>query len=127
MAAQKGGYTQNDGEEKFSDVKKNDWYFPYVSALGKAGIINGISDDYFGASENITREDICVIIARYMNLAENGAEGSFTDFNDISDYAVSAVKAMSEKGYINGYEDGTFRPKNPATRAETAKILYSIK
>ena len=62
-----------------------------------------------------------------MNLAENGAEGSFTDFNDISDYAVSAVKAMSEKGYINGYEDGTFRPKNPATRAETAKILYSIK
>lgn len=127
MAAQKGGYTQNDGEEKFSDVKKNDWYFPYVSALGKAGIINGISDDYFGASENITREDICVIIARYMNLAENGAEGSFTDFNDISDYAVSAVKAMSEKGYINGYEDGKFRPKNPATRAETAKILYSIK
>ena len=127
MVAQKGGYTQNDGEEKFSDVKKNDWYFPYVSALGKAGIINGISDDYFGASENITREDICVIIARYMNLAENGAEGSFTDFNDISDYAVSAVKAMSEKGYINGYEDGTFRPKNPATRAETAKILYSIK
>lgn len=127
MAAQKGGYTQNDGEEKFSDVKKNNWYFPYVSALGKAGIINGISDDYFGASENITREDICVIIARYMNLAENGAEGSFTDFNDISDYAVSAVKAMSEKGYINGYEDGTFRPKNPATRAETAKILYSIK
>lgn len=127
MVAQKGGYTQNDGEEKFSDVKKNNWYFPYVSALGKAGIINGISDDYFGASENITREDICVIIARYMNLAENGAEGSFTDFNDISDYAVSAVKAMSEKGYINGYEDGTFRPKNPATRAETAKILYSIK
>lgn len=127
MAAQKGGYTQNDGEEKFSDVKKNNWYFPYVSALGKAGIINGISDDYFGASENITREDICVIIARYMNLAENGAEGSFADFNDISDYAVSAVKAMSEKGYINGYEDGTFRPKNPATRAETAKILYSIK
>ncbi len=127
MIAQKGGYTQNDGEEKFGDVKKNDWYFPYVSALSKEGIINGISDDYFGASEDITRQDICVIIARYMNLEETGAEGSFTDFNDISDYAVSAVKAMSEKGYINGYEDGTFRPKNSATRAETAKILYSIK
>ena len=45
--------------------------------------------------------------------------------DEISDYAAEAVKRMYALGIINGYEDGSFRPKNSITRAEAAKILYS--
>ncbi|MBQ9599058.1 MAG: S-layer homology domain-containing protein [Clostridia bacterium] len=51
---------------------------------------------------------------------------TFTDTEDIADYALAAVAEMASKGIINGYEDGSFRPKNTLTRAETAVVIYKI-
>ena len=51
---------------------------------------------------------------------------TFTDTEDIADYAIAAVAEMASKGIINGYEDGSFRPKNTLTRAETAVVIYKI-
>lgn len=53
-------------------------------------------------------------------------EPSFVDKEKIGQWAKSFVRIMEDKGYINGYEDGTFRPKNQITRGETAKILSSV-
>lgn len=126
MIAVMFGITDYEDAEIYGDVTKDKWYYSYVMALSKAGIINGVSDDWFAAEENITRQDICVIISRLYN-AQAEENSSFNDADSVSDYAKTAVGYMCENGYINGYEDNTFRPMNFATRAEVAKILGALK
>jgi hypothetical protein len=60
-----------------------------------------------------------------MNIAlpKSSLAKQFTDSASISSYAKEAVAAMQQAGLINGYEDGSFGPAKPATRAEAAKIL----
>lgn len=128
MVAVQFGKNYDGNEEIFDDVTKDAWYYTYVMALRNDGIINGVTDSLFAANEYITRQDICVIIARLFDVkAEEIINSTFTDFNSVSEYAKAAVEFMSEKGYINGYEDNTFRPQNFASRAEVAKILGALK
>ena len=51
---------------------------------------------------------------------------NFTDSEEIEGYARPAVERLSRAGLIEGYEDGSFRPGDSATRAEAAKLLYCI-
>ncbi|MBP3362143.1 MAG: S-layer homology domain-containing protein [Clostridia bacterium] len=115
-------------EPVFDDVNKTDWYFEYVTAMYENKIVNGISDNYFGAYEPITRQDICTILGRIMGINDNADinDAAFIDMASASDYAKGAIAEMSSKGYVNGYDDGSFRPHNNATRAEAAKLIYSI-
>lgn len=126
MVAVMFGITDYDDVEVYGDVTKDKWYYSYVMALSNSSIINGVSDNWFAAEENITRQDICVIIARLYN-AQAEENSSFKDADTVSDYAKTAVGYMCENGYINGYDDNTFRPMNFATRAEVAKILGALK
>lgn len=108
----------------FSDAN-GAWYTPYIAAAVNNGIITGRDNGTFGVGENITRQDMAVIIYRALNLS--GADiHEFTDSVQISDYAVSAVSALYNMGIISGYTDGSFGPKDNATRAEAAKMLYSV-
>ena len=81
----------------------------------------------------ITREDVAVIIYRAIEkLGKNDiqnildGETEFTDFNDISDYAQDGVIALSKSRVINGFEDGTFKPKDYLTRAQASKIIVMV-
>lgn len=94
----------------------------YIAAAVDMGMINGMTDTEFAPDEYITREQAAAVIGRYLELA-GGISLDFTDKNDISDYAKMYVSVCSERGIIEGYDDGTFRPKNNITRAETAAIL----
>lgn len=116
-----------DAKAQFSDCPEEAWYFSYVGSGAAAGIINGISENEFGTGKSITREDAAVILARaaFGDLSQSEAV-SFSDFGSISDYAALAVSQMTQNGYINGYEDNTFRPKNYLTRAEACVILCRI-
>ena len=80
------------------------------------------------ANRAITREEASKIIAMVAGLDEQleGIELDFVDSNEIGDWAKDYVKAMKYQGYMQGYQDGTFRPKKQITRAETAKILADI-
>ncbi len=109
----------------FDDVQADDWYFGYVSALYKKGIVNGMTDTKFGAKENISRQDICTILSRAMDLG-SADSSKFADDGLISDYAYDAVYKLKNKGCINGYEDNTFRPNAGASRAEVAKIIAML-
>ena len=51
---------------------------------------------------------------------------SFTDFEDVPEYARESVRLMAAAGIINGYDDGSFKPLDNATRAEAAQIIYTI-
>lgn len=113
----------------FADVNTNHWYYSAVASANKLGLVKGIDENNFGASENISREDMTVIASRLIELlnikkAENKVE--FSDKNDIADYATEAVDTLSGLGIINGMGDGTFSPKTNVTRAQGAKVVYEL-
>lgn len=122
-------FNLNGGNSDFTDLDNNHWAFDAVSAAYANGIISGISDTEFGTGRNITREDMATMLYRAsqkMGITLNDGDINFTDSEDISDYAFEAVKAMNNSGVISGYSDGTFGPKDNATRAQAAQMLYML-
>lgn len=115
------GFEYNVGVAKFEDIKasvaKN-----YINEATDRGIINGVSATEFEPFSEITREDAAVILGRYLEL-KGGINSGFTDSANISDYAKEYVAQCSARGIVNGYEDGSFRPKNSITRAEAAAMI----
>ena len=97
----------------------------YIAAAVAGGIINGVGADEFAPDALITREQAVTIIGRYMKLS-GGISLDFTDSSEISDYAKMYVSVCAKNGIINGYEDGSFRPKNMMTRGECAAIMALI-
>lgn len=109
----------------FADVAEGAWYASAVRSLADAGYISGISETEFGVGKKITRQDLAVILYRVLkNKLSDEVELSFTDNNEISDYAKEAVAALSAKKIINGYSDGSFGAKKEVTRREAAVMLY---
>lgn len=114
----------DDENAEFTDVQSDAWYAPYIAAAKKAGLIKGYDDGRVGIGESITREDMAVMISRAAALAEVEGNEAFNDDGIISDYAKGAVYVLREMGVISGMGDGNFAPKNNATRAQTASMLY---
>ena len=54
------------------------------------------------------------------------ADITFTDKDDVAEYASDALKALISMGVIGGYEDGSFKPEQTITRAETAKMILTL-
>lgn len=119
------GYSIDSGATTSFTDDAGDWYTPYISAAVNNGIITGRDDGTFGVGDDITRQDIAVIIHRAMGTAASEAI-SFPDTDQISDYAVDAVSYLAANNIVSGDDLGNFNPKNPATRAESSKILYGF-
>ncbi len=117
--------TGKNTEINFADVTPSDWFYESVRQACGFGYINGISDEYFAPNETVTREDMAVILNRYLNKTNENSL-AFADSELVSDYAENAVAALSENKIINGYEDNTFRPKSGASRAEAAVLIARI-
>lgn len=100
------------------------WYTDALESLNKQGILQGLTFDPY---DKITRGEFVSLIYQSLN-SENNSESNFLDVPKESPY-YSAISALTELSIINGYDDNTFRPKNPLTRAQTAAIIsnaYSI-
>lgn len=120
------GYKATSDAVNFEDCKAEDWFTPYVAAGVEAGVIKGVSDTEFAPNATITREDACTILGRALNKVAQSNELKFTDADKVAEYAAPYVALLSELGYVNGYEDGSFAPANNVTRAEAAKIIAGI-
>ena len=124
------GINKSDVVCDFSDVNSNHWSYVYVAAAKKSGIVNGYEDGSFGLGSGVTRQELATMI--YRTAKANGiifADGKKTEFADseqIADYAKDAVDVLSGAGIINGKGDGIFAPTHYCTRAEAAKIVYSV-
>ena len=123
--------TQTDIEPEFADVDKNDWAYSYIKIAFASGIITGTGDNYFGKEENITRQDMAVIIDRVINIKgiitdEIKEYKKFTDENNMAEYAYSAVKKLYCTGFIAGYDDGSFKPRGVTSRSEAAQLIYNV-
>ena len=115
----------------FEDVSEDDWFYAYVRSAYNAEIINGISNTEFGTGQHITRQDLAVIVARAAYIAgvefeEKNEAITFTDAENISDYAVESVSVLQRTGVLTGDGTGAFKPNDNATRAEAAKVVYMI-
>ena len=119
--------SDNGGRIPFTDVSEDGWDREYISAAYNAGIIDGISASEFGCSMPITRQDMAVIIQRASgieNIDTDTAE-KFADDWQISNYAYNAAYALKSEGVMVGDNNNMFNPKNTATRAEAAKVIYT--
>lgn len=122
---------KNDVSLTFGDVEENEWYTKYILTAVRLGIVNGIDENTFGTGRQITRQDAAVMIYRAVEtekkiLKEICSEQSFSDGSNIADYAVNPIKTMQKADIISGYDSGEFLPQNPVTRAESAKLIYSV-
>jgi predicted phosphodiesterase len=102
---------------KFKDVKKSDWYYEEVR---KAVNYYLKDEDYFRGDDYIDRDEASKLIAAVYGLKEV----ELNDFNDRDEIInKGAVASLADKKVLNGYPDGSFKPKNPITRAEASKIF----
>ena len=114
----------------FYDVPAGTWYSDYVMIATASGLINGVSENMFGVGSEITRQDLAVILMRY--LKQQGVQSNqnltavYADDEDISDYAKDAVAFVSSLNIIDARENNMWYPKSPATRAETAMAVYNL-
>lgn len=114
-------------QEQFIDVDKTKWYSDEISKARASGYIAGYENNVFKPENFITRQEAVVILAKVFEIQSNSNHLSkFIDGNTVKEYAKESVSALLEKGYITGYKDGTIKPDNYITRAETIKILSQI-
>lgn len=110
----------------FKDINTEHWAYKYIASAYHEGIIQGISDELFGAEMPIIRQDIAVMldrIAKQQKIETDSISLDFSDYKEISDYAAEAVGHLAYIGVINGRDDNSFAPNDTATRAEAAVII----
>lgn len=109
-------------DNNFSDVAKGKWYNRAISTLANAGIIKGDPAGTYRPGDPITRAEMAAIIARFGDFKEGGKT-----FNDISGHwAQKYIELAASNGWINGNPDGTFKPNNNITRAETVAMINRV-
>lgn len=110
---------------EFADVEKGTWYAGYIGAAVKAGIAYG-QGDVFGVGQPMSRQDVAVMAARALGMEGAAEENGFTDYDEIADYAKTAVSALAQANILNGYDGGMFCPQKALTRAEAAVIINRV-
>lgn len=105
-----------------SDIKDGAWCCRAVATLTNAGVINGYTDGTFRPNAPITRAELATIIARFAKLDVNTK--TFSDIN--GHWAQKSIELAAGNNWINGYDDGTFRPNNNITRAETFAMINRV-
>jgi hypothetical protein len=120
-----GGY-----ENPFGDVPDDAWYADAVKWAARNDIALGYGEGLFGPDDPITHEQLAVFIYREQQSAMNMPKDlpsvyrTFDDVGDISDWALIPVDALNRQGIFIDLQGNRFDPQIPATRAETASILY---
>ena len=113
---------------KFTDVKADAYYAPYVNWAAQNGIVEGVTATTFAPDTNINREQMAVIMANYAkklgyDLPKTLQAVTFADNAQISSWAKNAVRTMQQAGILSGKNGNKFDPKGTATRAEVATVL----
>lgn len=108
----------------FTDLSSTNWAYEEAQTAAKAGYISGYEDNTIRLDHKITRQEAAVIVSGLLHLSASpeGAKG-FSDSGKLAAWSIGAVGAAAAKGIIDGYEDGSFKPEAPITRAETVAIL----
>ena len=112
-------------EHPYSDIPAGAWYENEAATLTAMGLFEGYPDGTFGGEKSITRAEVAALLARISG-REISSEGK-TDFTDIKNHwAKAEIMTIEDLNWIFGYGDGTFRPEQPITRAETVAMFNRV-
>ncbi len=115
------------GTHPFRDVRPADWFYDDISMAYTAGYFQGTSNSTASPHATLTREEAATMLCRNLMLQpQSGEDLSFTDSRKASSWSRGYIKAAAKKGVLNGYVDGTFRPRNRITRGEVASMLVNV-
>lgn len=114
---------------RFPDVRESDWFAPAVTWASRSQIALGLDDGRFHPEDNITRQDMVVLLHRFLGTpaAGSGSLAGFTDSAAVSRYAENAMKWAIAGGVVQGYTDHTIRPTAQISRAEIAAMIVRFR
>ncbi len=115
VAVAKDFATQNSS---YPDVQDH-WANKYIGAL--SAYLKGYPDGEFKADNEMTRAEFATLMSRINDSDIKPSAKSFTDIGN--HWAEDDIKRMAAAGVIEGYEDGTFKPDQPVTRAEAVTMI----
>ncbi len=113
---------------KFQDVRNDGWSAGYIAWATDNDIVAGNGDGTFGQYNDVTREQIAVMLCRYaqyrgFDVSGTDSLAAFPDEADVSDYALEALRWAVGYGLITGTDNGELLPGGVATRAQVATML----
>jgi hypothetical protein len=117
---------------KYTDVNMKEDYAGYIQTASEYGIIDGIGNGLFAPNNNITREEAMTILYRIKDIIEHeGNElnvdmNKFSDYSEVSEYAIEAAKWNVNSSIIEGKSETRLDPKGNITKAEVATVLERI-
>ena len=118
---------QNSNEKSsFIDVKTDDWFYRDVVAAKAAGYIAGYEDNTFKPDQEISRQEVALIVTRLLKLnttSDLALLDKFVDAKSIPSWSQASINAVVERGIIKGYPDETVKPFKAITRAEAIVCL----
>jgi len=111
----------------FDDVETSDWFYQTVNLAAQVGIVRGNGNGRFEPNSQVTREDLVLMLTRLYEI-ETGEEMTNTiriyyDMGKASSYAKAAINGAADANIITGVQNGYFRPKDPATRADALSMI----
>ena len=111
------------GGKSFADVKNGAWYYDIASYAKDKGIVGGDENGNLLPESDVSREEIVLMLVRALKLT--GGQAQFSDVKKDYKY-YTEISAAVNSGIVNGYGDGTFGPKDSATRGETAAMIVRV-
>ena len=108
----------------YSDVFEKDWYYPAVGFMTENKIVTGYEDGKFRPNDPITRAEFATIASKFEDLVGDKING-FYDVPE-SHWALKYINSAYARGWVAGYEDGSFRPDRNITRAEVVTITNKM-
>ncbi len=127
LVDEKGNFLFTEGAPyptSFSDVKASAWYSSAIGFMESQGIFYGYEDGTFRPDSYVTRAECAAVFSRFFTVV-SGLDNPFKDVSS-SHWAKEAIINCAAKGYVEGYEDGSFRPNNNITRAEAVTLINRV-
>lgn len=109
--------------QDFVDVESGRWSEEPIATLANGNIVEGYLDGSFKPGNTITRAELATIASKFDHLTPS-ASNKFTDID--GHWASKYINSASEKGWVKGYGDGSFRPDQYITRAEFVTLVNNV-
>ncbi|WP_181592937.1 bacterial Ig-like domain-containing protein [Paenibacillus sp. YN15] len=112
---------QTTGAASFKDLSSSGWSTPAIQYFLQKGLVNGYEDGTFRPAAPMTRAELVTILVQF--LPKTAVQGTVGFSDSGNHWAKAAIEQAAAAGWVNGYEDGSFRPDQSITRAETIVLL----
>ena len=107
----------------FTDVASNYWANTAISTMANMGVFKGRTADRFDPNAPITRGEFAAVCARFDDSKVKTTE----TYSDINGYwAANEILRAAALGWVQGYQDGSYRPNNSITRAQVVTMINRV-